>query len=127
MTRPTGKRAFTPEEVRAIRHQGAQGHSAKSIAVGHGCPVETVRKVLRWDTYADVGDMPLEGTPPGASGAAGPGSGSLSLASEPSEASLAEVLKRLKGDVEALPNAGKMLEELSPPANPLDDMKGQTP
>jgi hypothetical protein len=73
---PTGIRAFSPDEVRLIRSRAAEGLSAKTQALAYGVSTETIRKIIRRDTYAEIADMRQRGSAPRTEGGtSGPPSG----------------------------------------------------
>lgn len=55
------RQGFSPSEVRTIRRAAEQGMSAKSIQSLFPAPhpsIETIRKIIRRDTYANIPDEP---------------------------------------------------------------------
>ena len=54
MPRVRGNAAFTPHEVARIKRDLLEGISRKAIARRMGCGLETIARMARGDTWADV-------------------------------------------------------------------------
>lgn len=98
----------TPIQILAIRREYDQGVlNPRAWADALRCSPETVRKIARRDTYREVGDEVNAATPLGRG--EGPGGGT---AAEPTDAEIAESLRRVRAAVEAAAPTAKSVDEM---------------
>lgn len=55
-----GNAKFTDPTIRVIRRRGAAGEHPRALAREYLCAPDTIRKILRWETYSLVAEVGVE-------------------------------------------------------------------